>query len=51
MSKLMKIQRKIVHGVVSGYEAVENGVVSGSKKIEKAFVSAFLSDDDETPKE
>ena len=57
MKKVMKIEKAIEKGVVSGYKAIENGVVSGYKaiencvvsgykKIESKFVDTFLSDDD-----
>lgn len=62
MSKLMKVEKKIEKGVVSGYKAVEKGVlcgylaveegfVSGYKKIEDKFVDAFLSEGNGSRKE
>ena len=58
MNKLMKANKKIEEGVVSGYQAIEDGVVSGYKaiedgvvagykKIESKFVNAFLSPDEQ----
>lgn len=43
--------KKIEKGVVGSYKAVEETVVDGYKKIENKFVAAFLTPDEDSPKE
>ena len=58
-SKIVKANKKIAEGVVTGYKKIENGVVDGYKKIEDGvvdgckkiedkFVDQFLTKDGET---
>ena len=40
-SKLVKVNKKIEEGVVSGYKKIEEGVVESYKKIEEGAVGGF----------
>lgn len=46
-SKLVKVNEKIVKGVVHGYKKIEEGAVGGFNKIADKFVDNFLTKEGE----
>ncbi|MBD5546263.1 MAG: hypothetical protein HDQ97_02485 [Lachnospiraceae bacterium] len=50
-SKLVKANKKIAEGVVSGYKKIEKGAVGGFNKIADKFVDNFLTKEGESVEE